>query len=100
MMRVRNYLDRNRPPGGTKLPGLLTLRDRRPALSRNIAIPGNIRVVSRSGTLTYEVLMPIRCWGWGFHLHRDRSYQRTNFMDALGMFEADPYTEKVVLTVR
>ena len=102
MMRVRNYLDqRGVRLVGPNCPGLLT-----PGASKvgiipgDIAIPGNIGVVSRSGTLTYEVLYALKedgvgastCVGIG-----GDPINGTSFIDALSMFEADPYTEKVVL---
>lgn len=102
MMRVRNYLDQKGVRlVGPNCPGVLT-----PGASKvgiipgDIAIPGNIGVVSRSGTLTYEVLYALKedgvgastCVGIG-----GDPINGTSFIDALGMFEADPYTEKIVL---
>jgi succinyl-CoA synthetase alpha subunit len=66
----------------------------------NIAIPGNIGVVSRSGTLTYEVLYALKlvdkgvstCVGIG-----GDPINGTSFIDVLGMFEADAHTDKVIL---
>jgi succinyl-CoA synthetase alpha subunit len=65
-----------------------------------IHVPGNVGVVSRSGTLTYEVV---------FQLTRARMGQSTcigiggdqvigtNFIDALTMFQADEDTKAIVL---
>ncbi len=66
----------------------------------NIAIAGNVGVVSRSGTLTYEVLYALKlvnmgastCVGIG-----GDPVNGTNFIDVLEMFEHDPGTEKIVL---
>lgn len=102
MMQVRNYLDQR----GTRLvgpncPGLLTPDEAKVGIiPGDIAIPGNIGVVSRSGTLTYEVLYALKledmgvstCVGIG-----GDPINGTNFIDVISMFEADPYTEKVVL---
>jgi succinyl-CoA synthetase alpha subunit len=66
----------------------------------NIAIPGNVGVVSRSGTLTYEVLYALKLVGMGAStcvgIGGD-PVNGTNFIDILEMFEHDSQTEKVVL---
>lgn len=102
MMRVRNYLDQKSVRlVGPNCPGLLTPGEAKVGIiPGDISIPGNIGVVSRSGTLTYEVLYALMlidkgvstCVGIG-----GDPINGTNFIDALSMFEADPYTEKVVL---
>lgn len=102
MMRVRNYLDQKAVRlVGPNCPGLLTPGEAKVGIiPGNIAIPGNIGVVSRSGTLTYEVLYALKlvdkgvstCVGIG-----GDPINGTNFIDALGMFEADAHTDKVVL---
>ena len=102
MMRVREYLDQK----GTRLlgpncPGLLTPGEAKVGIiPGNIAIPGNVGCVSRSGTLTYEVLYALKqvnmgastCVGIG-----GDPVNGTNFIDCLQMFEDDPRTEKVVM---
>jgi succinyl-CoA synthetase alpha subunit len=102
MMRVRSYLDQkgNRMVG-PNCPGLLTPDEAKVGfIPGDIAIPGNIGVVSRSGTLTYEVLYALKEAGLGTStcvgIGGD-PINGTNFIDCLGMFEADPYTEMVVL---
>ncbi|OQY31537.1 MAG: succinate--CoA ligase subunit alpha [Anaerolineaceae bacterium 4572_5.1] len=102
MMRVRSYLDQKDVRlVGPNCPGLLTPGEARVGIiPGNIAIPGNVGVVSRSGTLTYEVLYALKnlnmgvstCVGIG-----GDPINGTNFIDALRMFEEDPQTEKVVL---
>jgi succinyl-CoA synthetase alpha subunit len=102
MMRVRNYLDQK----GVRLigpncPGLLTPGEAKVGIiPGNIAIPGNVGVVSRSGTLTYEVLYAMKNLGLGAStcvgIGGD-PVNGTNFIDCLEMFNDDPKTEKVVL---
>ncbi len=102
MMRVREYLDQK----GTRLlgpncPGLLTPGEAKVGIiPGNIAIPGNVGVVSRSGTLTYEVLYALKQEGMGattcVGIGGD-PINGTNFIDCLRMFEDDPQTEKVVM---
>lgn len=102
MMRVRNYLDqRGVRLVGPNCPGLLTPGEAKVGIiPGDIAIPGNVGVVSRSGTLTYEVLYALKLVGMGastcIGIGGD-PINGTNFIDALGMFEADPHTDKIVL---
>src|SRR5258706_5539233 len=102
MMRVRNYLDQKKVRLiGPNCPGLLTPGEAKIGIiPGNIAIPGNVGVVSRSGTLTYEVLYAMKnlkmgastCVGIG-----GDPVNGTNFVDVLEMFEHDPKTEKVIM---
>ena len=102
MMKVRNYLDQK---GirlvGPNCPGLLTPGECKVGIiPGDIAIPGRVGVVSRSGTLTYEVLYALKldnrgvstCVGIG-----GDPINGTNFIDCLQMFEDDPGTDQVVL---
>jgi len=65
-----------------------------------ITLPGNVGVVSRSGTLTYEVLYAMKqkeigvstCVGIG-----GDAIIGTSFIDVLALFEQDANTEKVIL---
>ena len=102
MMYVRNFLEQK----GVRLigpncPGLLTPGQCKVGIiPGDIAIPGNIGIVSRSGTLTYEVLYALMldnlgvstCVGIG-----GDPINGTSFIDCLGMFEDDPHTDKVIL---
>jgi len=102
MMRVRQYLDQKGVRlVGPNCPGLLTPGEAKVGIiPGNIAIPGNVGVVSRSGTLTYEVLYALKeldmgvstCVGIG-----GDPINGTNFIDALRLFEEDPETDQVVL---
>jgi len=102
MMRVREYLDQKGVRlVGPNCPGLLTPGEAKVGIiPGDIAIPGNVGVISRSGTLTYEVLYALMqekmgattCVGIG-----GDPISGTNFIDCLDMFEADPHTEKIVL---
>jgi succinyl-CoA synthetase alpha subunit len=102
MMRVRNYLDEKQVRlVGPNCPGLLTPDEAKVGIiPGNIAIPGNVGVVSKSGTLTYEVLYALKlrnlgastCVGIG-----GDPVNGTSFIDCLKLFEEDPQTDKIVL---
>ncbi|HEY9086977.1 MAG TPA: succinate--CoA ligase subunit alpha [Anaerolineaceae bacterium] len=102
MMRVRSYLDQKDVRLiGPNCPGLLTPGEAKAGIiPGNIAIPGNVGVVSRSGTLTYEVLYALKARGLGAStcvgIGGD-PVNGTNFIDVLEMFEGDPHTDQVVL---
>jgi len=102
MMRVRSYIDQKGVRlVGPNCPGMLTPGECKVGIIPNtIAIPGNVGIVSRSGTLTYEVLYALRGAGLGAStcvgIGGD-PVNGTNFLDVLDMFEADPHTEKVVM---
>lgn len=102
MMRVREYLDQKKVRLlGPNCPGLLTPGECKVGIiPGDIALPGNIGVVSRSGTLTYEVLYALKLVGLGattcVGIGGD-PINGTNFIDCLDMFEADPQTEKIVM---
>jgi succinyl-CoA synthetase alpha subunit len=102
MMRVRNYIDQKKVRLlGPNCPGLLTPGEAKVGIiPGDIAIKGNVGVVSRSGTLTYEVLYALKQVGMGAStcvgIGGD-PVNGTNFIDVLELFEEDPQTEKVVL---
>src|SRR5512142_1230422 len=102
MMRVRNYLDQKKVRlVGPNCPGLLTPGECKVGIiPNNIAIPGDIGIVSRSGTLTYEVLYALKLNGMGAStcvgIGGD-PVNGTSFIDVLELFEADPHTSRVVL---
>jgi succinyl-CoA synthetase alpha subunit len=102
MMGVRNYLDQK---GirlvGPNCPGLLTPGEAKVGIiPGDISMPGNVGVVSRSGTLTYEVLYALKLVGMGsttcVGIGGD-PINGTSFIDVLEMFESDPHTEKMVM---
>lgn len=102
MMRVRAYIDQTHVRlVGPNCPGLLTPGECKVGIIPNtIALPGNIGIVSRSGTLTYEVLYALRLAGKGAStcvgIGGD-PVNGTDFIDVLDLFEADARTEQVVL---
>jgi succinyl-CoA synthetase alpha subunit len=102
MMKVRDYLDQK----GVRLigpncPGLLTPGEAKVGIiPGHIARPGNVGIVSRSGTLTYEVIHALTQSGLGqstcVGIGGD-PVKGLNFIEVLEMFEADPHTDKVVM---
>lgn len=102
MLKVRAFLDQKGVRlVGPNCPGLLTPGEAKVGIMPgHIAIPGNVGVVSRSGTLTYEVVDALTKHGMGqstcVGIGGD-PINGTNFIDVLAMFEDDPATEKIVL---
>ncbi|MCI0852989.1 MAG: succinate--CoA ligase subunit alpha [Chloroflexi bacterium] len=102
MMKVRRYLDQEGVRlVGPNCPGLLTPGESKVGIiPGHITDPGSIGVVSRSGTLTYEVLYALQLRGLGVStcvgIGGD-PINGTGFTDVLQMFEDDPHTEAVVM---
>jgi succinyl-CoA synthetase alpha subunit len=102
MMQVRRYVDQK----GTRLvgpncPGILTPGEANVGIiPGHVANPGDIGIVSRSGTLTYEVLYALQQRGRGAStcvgIGGD-PVNGTSFIDVLSLFEDDAGTEQVVL---
>ncbi len=102
MIRVKAYLDTNGVRlVGPNCPGLLTPGEAKVGIMPgHIATPGPVGVVSRSGTLTYEVVYALTARGIGqttcVGIGGDPIIG-TRFVDVLALFEQDPTTKEVVL---
>jgi succinyl-CoA synthetase alpha subunit len=102
LIRVCAYLDQKGARlVGPNCPGLLSPGQAKVGIMPgHIATPGPIGVVSRSGTLTYEVVYALTMRGLGqttcIGIGGDPIIG-TTFIHVLEMFENDPCTEQVVL---
>ncbi len=102
MIDVRAYLDQQGSRlVGPNCPGLLSPGEAKVGIMPgHIGTPGPVGVVSRSGTLTYEVVYALTGRGIGqttcVGIGGDPIIG-TDFIDALRLFEEDPQTEHVVL---
>jgi succinyl-CoA synthetase alpha subunit len=102
MMKVSTYGEQHHTTIiGPNCPGILTPGECKAGIiPGNIAKPGNIGVISRSGTLTYEILLALKesnlgastCVGIG-----GDPVIGSSFIDMLALFEADPNTEKIIM---
>lgn len=102
MVKICAYLDaKNVRLVGPNCPGLITPNEAKVGIiPGSIVMPGPIGVVSRSGTLTYEVVYALTSRGIGqttcVGIGGD-PINGTSFIDVLQMFEADPETEQVIM---
>lgn len=102
MIKLRAYLDRR----GVRLigpncPGVITPSEAKVGIMpARIHRPGSVGVVSRSGTLTYEMVWELTQHGFGqstcLGIGGDPIIG-SDFIEILRLFEQDPGTEKVVL---
>ncbi len=102
MMKVVAYCNQKQAVLiGPNCPGLLTPNECKVGIiPGNIARKGDVGLVSRSGTLTYEVLWSLTenkmgvstCIGIG-----GDPVKGFSFIDTLALFEADPDTERIVM---
>jgi len=102
MARVRAYLDTmDSILIGPNCPGLITPEAAKVGImAGHIHTPGNVGIVSRSGTLTYEVVYALTARGIGqstaIGIGGD-PIKGLNFLDVLQRFQQDSATEQVVL---
>ncbi len=102
MMRVKNYLQNKKTCLiGPNCPGLLSPGETKIGIiPGNIASKGNVGIISKSGTLTYEVLYALNHEGRGVSscvgIGGD-PIKGLGFVDLLEKFEEDPKTDQVVL---
>lgn len=102
MMRVCAYLENSSSRLlGPNCPGITTPGESKVGIMPNtIHLPGNIGVVSRSGTLTYEIVDLLSKNGLGQSTSvgiGGDPVNGTSFVEILQLFEEDPKTRAVVL---
>ncbi len=102
MMRVCSYLERSSTRLiGPNCPGITTPGESKAGIMPNsIHRPGNIGLVSRSGTLTYEIIDLLSRNGIGQSTSvgiGGDPVSGTSFVEVLELFEKDPKTHAVVL---
>ncbi|MBI20957.1 MAG: succinate--CoA ligase subunit alpha [Chloroflexi bacterium] len=103
MVQIKAYLiNKNTRLLGPNCPGIITPESKTKVgiIPGNIVKPGNIGVVSRSGTLTYEAISQLVQNGFGqstcVGIGGD-PINGTSFVDILKLFEEDKKTKAIVL---
>lgn len=103
MIKVKNYMkDKNSRLIGPNCPGIISpkLKIKIGIIPGNICKDGDVGLVSRSGTLTYEAIAQIGEAGFGQSLCigiGGDPIHGTSFIDALSYFEQDKNTKSIVL---
>jgi succinyl-CoA synthetase alpha subunit len=102
MVRVQRFLSETETRlVGPNCPGLITPGEAKVGITPNrFTMSGSIGLVSRSGTLTYEVMQALNDKGFGLSTAVGIGGDPiigTNFIDVLQLFESDPLTDQVVL---
>lgn len=102
MINVRAYLDQRQTRLiGPNCPGLITPGEAKLGIiPGSIVTPGSVGLVSRSGTLTYEVVFALTQRGIGqstcVGIGGD-PIKGMDFIDVLELFEKDPDTSEVIM---
>lgn len=102
MIAVRAYLDQRKTRLiGPNCPGLITPGEAKLGIiPGSIVMPGSVGLVSRSGTLTYEVVYALTQRGIGqstcVGIGGD-PIKGMDFIDVLQLFEDDPNTSEVIM---
>lgn len=102
MIRVQRFLKgRDVRLIGPNCPGLITPGEAKVGITPNrFQMSGSVGLVSRSGTLTYEVMQALNDKGIGLSTAVGIGGDPiigSNFIDILRLFESDPLTDQVVV---